>query len=124
MFQAETAQKVACEKFDQMSDKGKEGKSPSIKNCFYLRNLKLMVLKITLFAELMDFKTRRVIAFRKHLIELAELEVKHAKVRCVHIVMYFHLPLFLTLLASILTLYCIVSFFSRKYNISRTVLPV
>lgn len=33
-----------------------------------------------IFPELMDFKTRRVIAFRKHLIELAELEVKHAKV--------------------------------------------
>lgn len=31
-------------------------------------------------SELMDFKTRRVIAFRKHLIELAELEIKHAKV--------------------------------------------
>lgn len=29
VFQAETAQKVACEKFDQMSDKGKEGKSLS-----------------------------------------------------------------------------------------------
>lgn len=26
MLQAETAQKTACEKFDQMSDKGKEGK--------------------------------------------------------------------------------------------------
>lgn len=26
VFQAEAAQKLACEKFDQMSDKGKEGK--------------------------------------------------------------------------------------------------
>lgn len=30
--------------------------------------------------ELMDFKSRRVISFRKNLIELAELELKHAKV--------------------------------------------
>ncbi|KAK3922004.1 Sorting nexin-6 [Frankliniella fusca] len=56
--EAEAAQKIACEKFDQMSDKGKE--------------------------ELMDFKTRRVIAFRKHLIELAELEIKHAKSQVQH----------------------------------------
>lgn len=31
-------------------------------------------------AELIDFKTRRVAAFRKNLVELAELELKHAKV--------------------------------------------
>ena len=29
----------------------------------------------------MDFKTRRVAAFRKNLVDLAELELKHAKVR-------------------------------------------
>lgn len=50
---AEAAQQEACEKFEQMSDKGKE--------------------------ELVDFKARRVAAFRKNLIDLAELEVKHAK---------------------------------------------
>lgn len=33
-----------------------------------------------LTAELIDFKTRRVSAFRKNLVELAELELKHAKV--------------------------------------------
>lgn len=33
--------------------------------------------------ELIDFKTRRVAAFRKNLVELAELELKHAKVRVV-----------------------------------------
>lgn len=33
-----------------------------------------------LFPELMDFKSRRVISFRKNLVELAELELKHAKV--------------------------------------------
>lgn len=31
-------------------------------------------------SELIDFKTRRVAAFRKNLVELAELELKHAKV--------------------------------------------
>lgn len=33
-----------------------------------------------LSSELIDFKTRRVAAFRKNLVELAELELKHAKV--------------------------------------------
>lgn len=50
---AEKAQTEACEKFEQMSEKGKE--------------------------ELTDFKTRRIAAFRKNLIELTELEIKHAK---------------------------------------------
>ncbi|KAF6215497.1 hypothetical protein GE061_010251 [Apolygus lucorum] len=50
---AETAQQMACEKFEQMSEKGKE--------------------------ELVDFKARRVAAFRKNLVDLAELEIKHAK---------------------------------------------
>jgi hypothetical protein len=31
--------------------------------------------------ELNDFKTRRVQMFRKNLIELTELQIKHAKVR-------------------------------------------
>ncbi|KAK0096743.1 hypothetical protein PV326_004529 [Microctonus aethiopoides] len=51
--EAEKAQTEACEKFEQMSDKGKE--------------------------ELTDFKTRRIAAFKKNLIELTELEIKHAK---------------------------------------------
>ncbi|XP_014260016.1 sorting nexin-6 [Cimex lectularius] len=50
---AEAAQQEACELFEQMSDKGKE--------------------------ELVDFKSRRVAFFRKNLIDLAELEIKHAK---------------------------------------------
>ncbi|KAK9511067.1 hypothetical protein O3M35_005707 [Rhynocoris fuscipes] len=50
---AEKAQQEACDKFEQMSDKGKE--------------------------ELVDFKSRRVAAFRKNLIDLAELEIKHSK---------------------------------------------
>ncbi|KAJ8678866.1 hypothetical protein QAD02_014653 [Eretmocerus hayati] len=50
---AEQAQTEACEKYEQMSDKGKE--------------------------ELVDFKTRRVAAFKKNLIDLTEFEIKHAK---------------------------------------------
>lgn len=34
-----------------------------------------------IFLELLDFKTRRVAAFKKNLIELTELEIKHAKVK-------------------------------------------
>lgn len=52
-FQAEQAQTDACEKFESMSARGKQ--------------------------ELTSFRTRRVAAFKKSLIELAELEVKHAK---------------------------------------------
>ncbi|KAL1124462.1 hypothetical protein AAG570_001088, partial [Ranatra chinensis] len=52
---AEAAQQEACHKFEHMSEKGKE--------------------------ELKDFTARRVLAFRKNLVDLAELEIKHAKVR-------------------------------------------
>lgn len=50
---AEQAQTVACDKFEQISEKGKE--------------------------ELVDFKSRRVADFKKNLIELTDLEIKHAK---------------------------------------------
>lgn len=50
---AETAQTEACEKFEGISKQAKQ--------------------------ELQDFKVRRVSAFRKNLVELAELEIKHAK---------------------------------------------
>ncbi|KAJ8962247.1 hypothetical protein NQ318_018220 [Aromia moschata] len=50
---AEVAQSVACEQFEAISTQAKE--------------------------ELLDFKTRRLHAFRKSLIELAELEIKHAR---------------------------------------------
>jgi sorting nexin-5/6/32 len=55
-IQAEQAQQEACDKFETISSKAKE--------------------------ELVDFKKRRVGAFRKNLIDLAELEIKHAKVSC------------------------------------------
>ncbi|XP_055295871.1 sorting nexin-32 isoform X3 [Sitodiplosis mosellana] len=51
--EAEQAQTDACEKFEAMSARGKQ--------------------------ELTSFRARRVAAFKKSLIELAELEVKHAK---------------------------------------------
>ncbi|XP_050439174.1 sorting nexin-6 isoform X1 [Adelges cooleyi] len=50
---AETTQQLSCEKFEVMSDKGKE--------------------------ELIDFKARRVSTFNKNLLELAEWEIKHAQ---------------------------------------------
>ncbi|XP_035683294.1 sorting nexin-6-like isoform X4 [Branchiostoma floridae] len=51
--QAEQAQQRACEKYEHLSELAK--------------------------SELQDFKKRRVGAFRKNLVELAELEIKHAK---------------------------------------------
>uniref|UniRef100_G3NLM4 Sorting nexin n=1 Tax=Gasterosteus aculeatus aculeatus TaxID=481459 RepID=G3NLM4_GASAC len=51
--QAEQHQQQCLQKFDKLSDSGKK--------------------------ELTSFKGRRVVAFRKNLIEMAELEIKHAK---------------------------------------------
>ncbi|PIK57494.1 putative sorting nexin-6 isoform X2 [Apostichopus japonicus] len=51
--QAEKNQEEACNKFEKLSEVAKQ--------------------------ELTDYKTRRVAAFKKNLVELAELEVKHAK---------------------------------------------
>ncbi|XP_035220054.1 sorting nexin-6-like isoform X2 [Stegodyphus dumicola] len=50
---AETAQQEACDRFEAISKQAKQ--------------------------ELQDFKVRRVAAFKKNLVELAELEIKHAK---------------------------------------------
>jgi len=50
---AEIVQSKACERFDAISAQAKE--------------------------ELLDFKTRRIHAFKKSLVELAELEIKHAR---------------------------------------------
>uniref|UniRef100_A0A8C5SHC6 Sorting nexin 6 n=1 Tax=Laticauda laticaudata TaxID=8630 RepID=A0A8C5SHC6_LATLA len=54
VLQAENTQQLCCHKFEKISESAKQ--------------------------ELIDFKTRRVAAFRKNLVELAELELKHAKV--------------------------------------------
>lgn len=40
-----------------------------------------MIKFVFLGLELTDFKARRITAFRKNLIELTELEIKHAKVK-------------------------------------------
>lgn len=53
-LQAEKVQVETREKFEKLSEVGKQ--------------------------ELTEFKSRRVTAFRKNLIELGELEVKHSKV--------------------------------------------
>ncbi|XP_030619403.1 sorting nexin-32 isoform X7 [Delphinapterus leucas] len=50
---AESHQQLCCQRFERLSDSAKQ--------------------------ELMDFRSRRVSSFRKNLIELAELELKHAK---------------------------------------------
>uniref|UniRef100_A0A8D0D2P0 Sorting nexin 5 n=1 Tax=Sander lucioperca TaxID=283035 RepID=A0A8D0D2P0_SANLU len=55
--QAEEHQQQCLQKFDKLSESGKK--------------------------ELTSFKGRRVVAFRKNLIEMAELEIKHAKVSTV-----------------------------------------
>nr|XP_038950757.1 sorting nexin-32 isoform X4 [Rattus norvegicus] len=51
---AESHQQLCCQRFERLSDSAKR--------------------------ELMDFQSRRVSSFRKNLIELAELELKHARV--------------------------------------------
>ncbi|XP_078262663.1 sorting nexin-6 isoform X2 [Rhinoraja longicauda] len=53
VLQTDTNQQFCCQKFEKLSESAKQ--------------------------ELIDFKTRRVAAFRKNLVELAELELKHSK---------------------------------------------
>ncbi|XP_066552732.1 sorting nexin-5 [Amia ocellicauda] len=53
VIQAEEQQQLCCQKFEKLSESAKK--------------------------ELTSFKGRRVVAFRKNLIEMAELEIKHAK---------------------------------------------
>lgn len=76
---AESHQQLCCQRFERLSDSAKQGKphSPGAPAC------RLPTLPGSLFLsspELMDFKSRRISSFRKNLIELAELELKHAKV--------------------------------------------
>lgn len=55
-LQAESLQQQSCQRFEIMSDKAKE--------------------------ELQHFKGRRVQAFKKNLVELAELQIKHGRAQC------------------------------------------
>uniref|UniRef100_A0A7M4FSV2 Sorting nexin n=1 Tax=Crocodylus porosus TaxID=8502 RepID=A0A7M4FSV2_CROPO len=68
VLQAETTQQLCCQKFEKISESAKQ--------------------------ELIDFKTRRVAAFRKNLVELAELELKHAKVTGIYFCFHFRQLLF------------------------------
>lgn len=53
-------------------------------DCLFVR-LFVFLSRPVWSTELVDFKTRRVAAFRKNLVELAELELKHAKVLLQHL---------------------------------------
>lgn len=79
MRTAESHQQLCCQRFERLSDSAKQGKAqgvPSLGHGPVQRSL------CSPFAspELIDFKSRRVSSFRKNLVELAELELKHAKV--------------------------------------------
>uniref|UniRef100_A0A8D1NER1 Sorting nexin n=1 Tax=Sus scrofa TaxID=9823 RepID=A0A8D1NER1_PIG len=75
---AESHQQLCCQRFERLSDSAKQGKArgsgapatglPTLPGSPCLSS-----------PELMDFKSRRVSSFRKNLVELAELELKHAK---------------------------------------------
>lgn len=85
--QAEEHQKRCLQKFDKLSESGKKGLYMSTDICFKCVHQNALY-KVVLFSftglffsvELTGFKARRVVAFRKNLIEMAELEIKHAKV--------------------------------------------
>lgn len=88
--QAEEHQKHCLQKFDRLSESGKKGLyihlSDNSFKClllYALHHLCGFVVFLTghvFFIELTGFKARRVVAFRKNLTEMAELEIKHAKV--------------------------------------------
>lgn len=68
---AEALQQEACDKFESISKLAKQGKPLPL-----LRP----ILTLSSVADLIDFKSRRVIAFKKNFVELVDLELKHAKV--------------------------------------------
>lgn len=76
---AETAQTEACEKFEGISALAKQGKRLKESESDHLFANTFLLVK-HLFAELTDFKKRRVVAFRKYLVDMTELQIKHAKV--------------------------------------------
>jgi sorting nexin-5/6/32 len=71
--QAETTQQNIKQKFETISEKAKEG------NHFFFDEYQTILNLF--YVELNDFKTRRVQMFRKNLIELTELQIKHTKVK-------------------------------------------
>lgn len=89
--QAEEHQQQCLQKFDKLSESGKKGLCISARKrrtlaCSCARwyaQIRLFIFNWTMPpppTELTSFKGRRVVAFRKNLIEMAELEIKHAKV--------------------------------------------
>lgn len=87
VLQAETSQQLCCHKFEKISESAKQGLlvclPACLSACACLSAFVLLCVTPCLcfsHTELVDFKTRRVAAFRKNLVELAELELKHAKV--------------------------------------------
>lgn len=87
--QAEEHQQQCLQKFDKLSESGKKGlcisarKDVRLLACVPSGMLKFGYSFLTGQlppTELTNFKGRRVVAFRKNLIEMAELEIKHAKV--------------------------------------------
>lgn len=81
MRTAESNQQLCCRRFERLSDSAKQGKTPWLRNpCHWAAYPARVPTSPPSSPELMDFKSRRVSSFRKNLIELAELELKHAKV--------------------------------------------
>lgn len=89
--QAEEHQKHCLQKFDKLSESGKRGLYIHLCVSLYLLSMSplestaqscvfFFLLANVFSVELTAFKARRVVAFRKNLIEMAELEIKHAKV--------------------------------------------
>lgn len=84
VLQAETSQQLCCQKFEKISESAKQGTV----DAHFVQATHcdgVMLILVFPFTELIDFKTRRVAAFRKNLVELAELELKHAKVLSLNI---------------------------------------
>lgn len=82
--QAEEHQKHCLQKFDKLSESGKRGPCIQLSGTLLWyalhKFLFIFLMENVLSTELTGFKARRVVAFRKNLIEMAELEIKHAKV--------------------------------------------
>ncbi|XP_068412411.1 sorting nexin-32 isoform X2 [Eschrichtius robustus] len=75
---AESHQQLCCQRFERLSDSAKQGK-PHGPGAPATALLTLPGSPFLSSPELMDFRSRRVSSFRKNLMELAELELKHAK---------------------------------------------
>uniref|UniRef100_A0A2K6K3E0 Sorting nexin 32 n=1 Tax=Rhinopithecus bieti TaxID=61621 RepID=A0A2K6K3E0_RHIBE len=77
---AESHQQLCCQRFERLSDSAKQGEPAAPGPSLGPHALPRSPCLFPSSPELMDFKSRRVSSFRKNLIELAELELKHAKV--------------------------------------------